>query len=321
MGRTLRFSMWALSQLPLYIAAWCACMLPWAWAGTVNKNTPILAKDIASPVELDAREERLRTGAVEKRYHQTSVDACKAIMQSRFYVGKSGIAGGGIYWAEKASHTQWKAEKNGCLIEAWVALGKMDKLDYKADRSITPQKMLRAGYDSVWIPRGCRGPPCLPAPTPETVIYFSDQILQMTAAPCRKDGTKTGNYFPDQTGHAGPLSETPPAFDHSEGTDFLAIQYKSIGDVPDHSDLCPACPMCDVQAGDVDVLRDLEAPTMGSSNSNKRVWIPAIFGLGILCITVGAVFLLFGSGKSRRRETDNAEVLTPLQGAGSESDA
>merc|ERR1719277_1482210 len=179
----------------LYAVTLSVVLLPIARSGTVNKDTPVLAKDVASPVELQQREDRLRNGEVVKRYHQTELAACKAIMKSRFYIGKGGIAGGGIYWAEKAVHTKWKAEKNGCMIEAWVALGKQEKLPFKGDRSITPQKMLRAGYDSVWLPRGCAKAPCDNAPMPETVIYFQDQILEMTAYPCRKDSTKTGDYI------------------------------------------------------------------------------------------------------------------------------
>merc|ERR1712048_1000145 len=205
-------------------------------------------------------------------------------------------------------------EANGCMIEAWVAIVKQESLKFQGDRSITPGKMLKAGYDSVWLPRGCRGPPCTNAPTPETVIYFSDQILQMTAAPCRKDGTKTGGYFPDKHGHSGPLSQAPPTFEHSEGVygHPFTVQYQSIGDVPDHYDLCPACPMCDVPDLDVQAY-----PTVGSSR--KGAWIPVVFGTGVFCIAVGAIFILLGSRREnvRRNEVSirDAEAMTPLAAA------
>merc|ERR1712178_242704 len=102
---------------------------------------------------------------------------------------------------------------------------------------------------------------------PEIVIYFSDQILHMTAYPCKKDGTRTGAFFPNMEGLVGPVSEEAPKFIHSEGiwgdgvvaaspyTGFT-VQYASIGDVPSSEDLCPACPMCNehIQARDATSL-------------------------------------------------------------------
>ncbi len=82
----------------LVVATLAYGLLPLALAGTVNKDA-VLARDVASPVELEDREKRLRDGTVRKLYHQTNPKACRAIIQSQFYAGKSGIAGGGIYFA------------------------------------------------------------------------------------------------------------------------------------------------------------------------------------------------------------------------------
>jgi hypothetical protein len=191
----------------------CACalaLLPAAHAGYVNDH-PALAKDLIDVKGLRKREKRLHEGPVIKLYHQTSEWACKAIMKTTFYPGFKGIAGGGIYFAFSGLDTMWKAQKWGCMIAAWVAIGKSKNLTYNGDGRITAKIMLETGFDSAWMPRGCDGPPCMPPPQPEQVIYFSDQILQMTAYPCERNGKVSGEYY------AEPLSEEAPRFNHSEG--------------------------------------------------------------------------------------------------------
>jgi hypothetical protein len=198
-----------------------------AWAGTADTHV-VLARDVASPVELADREERLKKGEVRKLWHQTTEPVCKAILNSRFYNGKGGIAGGGIYFAQEDWHTGYKAQKKGCMIEVWVALGKVKNLTFVGDQQITPAKMLHAGYDAVWIPRGCSGPPCTNAPMPENVVYFSDQILEMSVYRCSPDGKRRiGDYI-----SAGPLSAKPPKFVHSEGVSQNPLKaFLSIGSV------------------------------------------------------------------------------------------
>lgn len=164
-----------------------------------STGTPGTVLDISDYLDADevkARQERLTTGLKEKFYHQTDFHACKLIFADggqdghNFRPGKYGLAGPGIYFAVKAFHTQWKAQKFGCMIEAVVMTGKMKEVGFDADKSLTGEKAAKAGFDSVWIPRGKR-----PALTPEVVIYFNDQIVKMTYYPCYKNGKRKGNYL------------------------------------------------------------------------------------------------------------------------------
>merc|ERR1712050_422409 len=174
-------------------------------AGTPDHHVTKFVDVVNDAAALWTRNERLRQGQVIKQYHQTTVAACKAIISTRFLVGHGGIAGGGIYFANSAAATGFKAQEFGCMIEVWVALGNAKKLPYDADKSITLEKMAQSGYDSCWIPRG------IPVgAAPETVVYFSDQVLQMAAYPCNKDGTKIGDYW------NAPLSAEPPRFKCTE---------------------------------------------------------------------------------------------------------
>merc|ERR1712187_724707 len=136
----------------------------------------------------------------------------------------------------------------------------------------------------------------------------SDQILQMTAYPCRKDGTQTGGYFPDKVGHAGPLSKEPPKFIHSEGlwgegvvgasyTNFK-VQYATIGDIPSSEDLCPSCPVCN---GEYDLLEESVPPKEDpKSGLNVNGLLCIMAGMGM--VMFGAILLLRGSGCSAHRK-------------------
>jgi hypothetical protein len=187
--------------------------------GTPDHHITKFVDLVKDPAALWTRNERLRQGKVIKQYHQTTEAACKAIIKTRFLVGHGGIAGGGIYFANSAAATAWKAQEFGCMIEVWVALGNAKKLPYNADKSITLEKMAQWGYDSCWIPRGIPE-----GAAPETVVYFSDQILQMSAYPCDKDGKKSGPYWNE------PLSDTPPAFKCSENGECDGPSLLSLSD-------------------------------------------------------------------------------------------
>ena len=82
--------------------------------------------------------------------------------------GLSGMAGGGIYFAETKPDTANKAMSKGYLVVAEVKLGRQMKLTAFGDRNITFQSLLKAGYDSVLIPRTNGN---------EHVVYNYDQVL------------------------------------------------------------------------------------------------------------------------------------------------
>lgn len=129
----------------------------------VNPNDKAVVVDRVSNAN---RQERLKK-YVKTLYHQTSPEAAKAIIASQeFRLGKTGYAGGGIYFTDDASTTNYKAHFKGVIIKADVLLGN-PKTIYGQDGSITFEKLLREGYDSVFLIR----------PTgAEYVVYNSDQV-------------------------------------------------------------------------------------------------------------------------------------------------
>jgi hypothetical protein len=81
--------------------------------------------------------------------------------------GSSGLAGGGIYFAESERETQGKAHSHGVMIVANVKLGRSKHVPPNGDQSITHRSLIHEGYDSVMIPR--------PGGT-EWVVYNYDQV-------------------------------------------------------------------------------------------------------------------------------------------------
>lgn len=160
----------------------------------------IYAKDYLDEAQLAERTKRLNNGLTEKLYHQTSMAACKAIFKNgkgseNFKPGSYGIAGPGIYFAVKAFHTGWKAQKFGCMIEALVQTGTVLETSYDADKSLTGEKMLQDKKDSVWIPRGGKKGRNTGS-LPEVVVYFNDQIVGMTYYSCdKKTGKRHGRFL------------------------------------------------------------------------------------------------------------------------------
>lgn len=151
-----------------------------------DMNGSTISLDVEQQEE---RAERLQNGETKTVFHQTTPEACKGIMANGFHAGAYGIAGPGMYFAEKASHTAHKAEHFGCMIEAQIKLGHTKELTFSGDRRITGEKLLQKGYDSVWMPRGW------PAGTmPEWVVYFPDQITGMTSYPCTREGRRINSH-------------------------------------------------------------------------------------------------------------------------------
>jgi serine/threonine protein kinase len=128
----------------------------------VNPND----KAVVGRVNNEKRKERLKK-YVKTLYHQTNAEAAKAIVASQhFRLGSTGYAGGGIYFTDSPEATEFKAHSKGVIIKADVFLGN-SKTIYEKDTTITFEKLLREGVDSIFLIR----------PTgAEYVVYNSDQV-------------------------------------------------------------------------------------------------------------------------------------------------
>jgi hypothetical protein len=98
------------------------------------------------------RGERLVMGGVRHVYHQTSMEACKAILKTGFRTGINGIIGDGIYFAERSLETGRKTRHYGCMIEVLVRLGRV----YNAGEGYgtnppNRDRLLQMGFDSVTV--------------------------------------------------------------------------------------------------------------------------------------------------------------------------
>jgi len=196
-------------------------------AGT--PGTIIFAKDYLDAAGLAARQKRLKAGHTEKLYHQTSMWACKSIFKGNkphenFRPGRGGIDGPGIYFAVKAFHTGWKAQKFGCMIEALVETGKVFESTYEGDKKLTGEEMLKNGFDSTWIPRGGKKGHNTGS-LPEVVVYFNDQIVKMTYYRCdKKSGKRHGRFLYPEIGQYDRKCDGASAVHHC--ADCLTKVYK-----------------------------------------------------------------------------------------------
>jgi hypothetical protein len=103
-------------------------------------------------------------------YHMTDATAARSIVSTQtFRPGTSGLAGGGIYFAETPEDTKHKARSQGPILQAKVNLGKQKNLSYHGDPSLTHEQLKQEGYDSVKIPRNGT----------EHVVYSSDQVTEI----------------------------------------------------------------------------------------------------------------------------------------------
>merc|ERR1712087_156568 len=127
-----------------------------------------------------SRGERLAMGGVRHVYHQTSMDACKAILKTGFRTGINGIIGNGMYFAEKSIETGRKTRHYGCMIEVLVRFGRI----YNAGEGYgtNPPKrdrLLQMGFDAVTVVDVTQA-----HYGREFEIYHKDQIVDMFAYPC-----------------------------------------------------------------------------------------------------------------------------------------
>ncbi|CAJ1432604.1 unnamed protein product [Effrenium voratum] len=92
-----------------------------------------------------------RVGNTRVLYHQTSPAAAETILRSqKMLAGNSGLAGGGIYFAETKEATNQKAHQRGAFLRATVHLGRVKEVNRSAE-STTLSSLKREGYDSVKI--------------------------------------------------------------------------------------------------------------------------------------------------------------------------
>lgn len=101
-------------------------------------------------------------------YHCTSEGAADDIKkEGKMRRGKTGMAGGGIYFALTEQDAARKALSSGYMLKCTVKLGNTKTIDMDGDPSIRFRKLLKEGYDSVCIPR-INGQ--------EYVVYNWDQV-------------------------------------------------------------------------------------------------------------------------------------------------
>lgn len=133
---------------------------------------------------LAERARRLDMGPTRVVYHQTTLDSCKGIVANGFRPGRPGLVGRGMYFAEAAAHTKWKAQHTGCLIKAEIRLGRTKRVPFNGEPWLSGNNLMKQGYDSIRIPRG------IPHNTmPEWVVYFKDQVNILDYFPCHRDGS------------------------------------------------------------------------------------------------------------------------------------
>ena len=91
----------------------------------------------------DPRQTRINKNVV-LGYHQTSRECFDLIVASgKMKRGQTGMAGGGIYFAEKASDTDHKTTARGVVIKCNVKIGNMKTVDVNGDKSLSFRSLLR----------------------------------------------------------------------------------------------------------------------------------------------------------------------------------
>ena len=96
---------------------------------------------------------RLLGGMKKTLYHCTSKSSANSIRSNGFRCGSSGLAGGGIYFADSVDDASRKARTQGVVLECEVNLGRVSHIGFNGDSSLSLSQLNRDGYDSVCIPR------------------------------------------------------------------------------------------------------------------------------------------------------------------------
>ena len=100
-------------------------------------------------------------------YHETDQQSALSILSSQKMLrGNSGLAGGGIYFAESPLEARQKANSHGVLLSAQVRVGRCKEVHRQTDANF--QDLRAEGYDSVKILGRATGI--------EYVVYSCEQV-------------------------------------------------------------------------------------------------------------------------------------------------
>lgn len=158
-----------------------------------------LAQSMDASVQGKAgREERLCQGQLLHLYHQTTMEACPLILATGFRKGAYGLLGSGIYFCEAPEVTATKALHWGCMVEVYVEVGHIKDL---GDGQVAHNGQAR----DMGIELGTKGYDSMTTNLAgiEWAVYYKDQVVDMIAYPCTKNGTRTGDFVAP-AGEPGP---------------------------------------------------------------------------------------------------------------------
>ena len=93
-------------------------------------------------------------------YHCTSYANARKITAEGFRCGHSGLAGGGIYFAESVDDASRKAHEHGVVLVCDVDLGRVMTVGFNGDPNLRISRLKAIGYDSVRIPVMARSTAC-----------------------------------------------------------------------------------------------------------------------------------------------------------------
>ena len=121
--------------------------------------------------KLKESEARIEASPTVTLYHQTSSAAATAILSTQLMLpGRTGLVGGGIYFAKSPVDTYHKAIQKGETLKCQVKLGRSKLVPPSGDRSITRDSLALEDYDSVLVHRPGGD---------EYVVYDSSQIVSV----------------------------------------------------------------------------------------------------------------------------------------------
>jgi len=119
-----------------------------------------------------------QNGGILTVYHQTSPQACKAILASSFRPGSDGHCGGAIYFAMSPEATKTKAigtqSQGGCVIQAKVDVGRVKKEGPRCGHKWKQGELRSQGFDSIEFD---------PGDGQEVVIFNSNRVKSMKIIP------------------------------------------------------------------------------------------------------------------------------------------
>jgi hypothetical protein len=150
--------------------------------------------DLLNVSALSDRTVRLQHGKVKILFHQTTMEACKAIVETGFRIGSDAHWGPGIYGTTRKSDTFKLTTSRGCIIKYEARVGNISDntrvdaylyalLSKMLHRNFKGPKLIKKGIDSV---HGCW------CGMDEWVVYFPDQAVVLEACPTDKQGNQTG---------------------------------------------------------------------------------------------------------------------------------